>query len=128
MEPIVIVLGIVILLLALGLSVLVLMQSGKDSRLSGAIAGGAETFFGKTKGSSLDKKLSKLTSIVAVVFTLLVLVSYLMQDTTNFSGYDPNGSVNLTVGQETEAAGNGETEDAGVEAEGETETASADAE
>ena len=51
-----------------------------------------------------------------------------MQDTTNFSGYDPNGSVNLTVGQETEAAGNGETEDAGVEAEGETETASADAE
>ena len=120
--------GIILIISAIFLIIAVLMQQGKNHNLSGAIAGGAETFFGKSKGSTLDKKLSKLTSIVAVVFTLLVLVSYLMQDTTNFSGYDPNGSVNLTVGQETEAAGNGETEDAGVEAEGETETASADAE
>ena len=120
--------GIILIISAIFLIIAVLMQQGKNHNLSGAIAGGAETFFGKSKASTLDKKLSKLTSIVAVVFTLLVLVSYLMQDTTNFSGYDPNGSVNLTVGQETEAAGNGETEDAGVEAEGETETASADAE
>ncbi len=120
--------GIILIISAIFLIIAVLMQQGKNHNLSGAIAGGAETFFGKSKGSTLDKKLSKLTSIVSVVFNLLVLVSYLMQDTTNFSGYDPNGSVNLTVGQETEAAGNGETEDAGVEAEGETETASADAE
>ena len=101
------------------------MQQGKNHNLSGAIAGGAETFFGKTKGSSLDKKLSKLTSIVAVVFTLVVLVSYLMQDTQNLSGYDPNGVVNIQTGAETEAAENDEAEAEGDDAEGETEADSA---
>ena len=72
--------GIILIVAALFLIVAVLMQSGKSSNnLSGAIAGGAESFFGKTKGSTIDKKLSKLTSIVAVVFVVLVLVSYLLQ-------------------------------------------------
>lgn len=77
--------GIILIIAAIFLIVAVLMQNGKDHNLSGTIAGGAETFFGKTKGSTLDKKLSKLTSIVAVVFCVLVLVSYLMQDTTDYS-------------------------------------------
>ena len=41
-------LGIVICVLALVLVACVLLQSGKDKRLSGTIAGAAETFFGKT--------------------------------------------------------------------------------
>ena len=41
--------------------------------------GGAETFFGKSKASTMDKKLSKLTTIVAIVFVVLVLVAYLTQ-------------------------------------------------
>ena len=61
------------------------MQSGKSHNLSGTIAGGAETFFGKAKGSTIDKKLAKLTTIVAIVFVVLVLVSYLMQDTVDLS-------------------------------------------
>ncbi len=96
--------GIVLIISAIFLIIAVLMQQGKNHNLSGAIAGGAETFFGKTKGSTLDKKLSKLTSVVAVVFTVLVLLSYLMQDTVNFSGYDPSGSVTLTDSAETSAA------------------------
>lgn len=73
--------GIILIVAAVFLVGAVLMQSGKaNNRLSGAIAGGAETFFGKTKGSTIDKKLSKATTIVAIVFVLLVLVSYLMQD------------------------------------------------
>ena len=40
-------LSIVLILLSIGLVFTVLMQSSKDHRLSGAIAGGAETFFGK---------------------------------------------------------------------------------
>lgn len=85
--------GIILIISALFLIVAVLMQQGKSHNLSGTIAGGAETFFGKSKASTLDKKLSKLTTIVAIVFTLLVLVSYLMQDTTDYSGYiAPSGS------------------------------------
>lgn len=73
--------GIILIVAAVFLVGAVLMQSGKaNNKLSGAIAGGAETFFGKTKGSTIDKKLSKATTIVAIVFVVLVLVSYLMQD------------------------------------------------
>ena len=104
--------GIILIITAIFLVIAVLMQQGKNHNLSGAIAGGAETFFGKSKASTLDKKLSKLTTVVAIVFTLVVLVSYLMQDTTNLSGYDPNGVVNITTtqtGTETSAAENNET-------------------
>ena len=37
---------------AIGIVVSVLLQSGKSAGLSGAIAGGAETFFGKKKNVS----------------------------------------------------------------------------
>ncbi len=46
----------------------VLMQHGKQQGLSGAIAGGAETFFGKNKGRTIDEVLKKVTSLVAVLF------------------------------------------------------------
>ncbi len=75
------VLGIILLVFALFLIVSVLMQHGKAKNMSGTIAGGAETFFGKTKGSTIDKMLSKITTVVAIVFTVLVVVVYVMQDT-----------------------------------------------
>ena len=53
---------------------IVLLQSGKRSGLSGAIAGGAEAFMTKTKAKSLDAKLAKWTKWVALVFVLLTLV------------------------------------------------------
>lgn len=115
--------GIILIISALFLIVAVLMQQGKSHNLSGTIAGGAETFFGKSKAASIDKKLSKLTTIVAVVFTLLVLVSYLMQDTTDFSGYIANAgdttAADTTAEGETE--GEAAVEDADVD--GETEAA-----
>ena len=113
--------GIVLILSALFLIVAVLMQHGKSHNLSGTIAGGAETFFGKTKGSTLDKKLSKLTTIVAIVFCVLVLVSYLIQDTTDFSKLMGSSNAVETTGEtvalegETEAAAEGAVEDAGTE-------------
>ncbi len=69
--------GIVLLVMAVFLVVAVLMQSGKDKRLSGTIAGGAETFFGKSKASHMDKVLSVITTIVAVVFVLVVIAMYI---------------------------------------------------
>lgn len=59
---------IVHLISCLALIAIVLLQSGKSAGLSGTIAGGAETFFGKNKGRTLDKKLETLTKIFAVLF------------------------------------------------------------
>lgn len=81
-----IVLGIVLIVLSVFLIVAVLMQHGKAHNLSGTIAGGAETFFGKSKGQTIDKKLSTATTIIAVIFVIVVLAVYLMQDTTDTSG------------------------------------------
>ena len=92
-----IVLGIVLILASVFLIVAVLLQSSKSHRLSGTIAGGAETFFGKTKGSSIDKKLSTLTTVVAIVFAVLVLVMYLVQPNVDYSGTSNNGGVVDTV-------------------------------
>ncbi len=97
--------GIILIITAIFLIIAVLMQQGKNHNLSGAIAGGAETFFGKSKGSTLDKKLSKLTTIVAIVFVIIVLVSYLMQDTGSLSSYDGSGvAATETEATETEAS------------------------
>ena len=74
----VIALGIVILVLAAALCLLVLMQSGKDSRLSGAIAGGMDTFFGKSKTSSTDRKLAIATVVVSCLFAVAVLALYMI--------------------------------------------------
>ncbi len=70
------ILGIVLAVVSLIIVVAVLMQPGKDKRLSGAIAGGADTFFSKGKASSMDKVLSKLTVALCVVFFVLILVLY----------------------------------------------------
>ena len=75
-----IVFAIILLVAAVVLTIAVLMQSGKSHNLSGTIAGGADTFFGKTKGKTIDRVLSKLTTVVAIVFALLVIVVYVIQD------------------------------------------------
>ena len=66
-------LGIALIVLSVALTVLVLFQSSKDTHLSGTIAGGAETFFGKTKGSSMDKLFSKLTIVVSALVVVLTI-------------------------------------------------------
>ena len=73
-----IILGIALFVLAVVLVATVLLQSGKDKKLSGAIAGGAETFFGQGKGSKMDKILPRITTITAIVFVVLVIVMYIV--------------------------------------------------
>lgn len=73
MQALEIILGILILLTSLLIVVLVLLQEGKQQGLSGAIAGGAETFFGKSKGRTMEQKLVKITRVFAVVFFILTL-------------------------------------------------------
>ncbi len=73
-------LGSLLILGALFLIGAVLMQSSKSHRLSGTIAGGAETFFGKSKATTIDKKLSRATTIVSIIFVVVVLVFYVAQN------------------------------------------------
>lgn len=61
---------IVHVIISLALIIVVLMQHGKQQGLSGAIAGGAETFFGKNKGRTIDAMLKKFTSVIAALFII----------------------------------------------------------
>ena len=61
MEIAKLVLSIIDVLAALFLVAVVLLQSGKSAGLSGAIAGGADTFLSKNKAKSWDAKLAKMT-------------------------------------------------------------------
>jgi len=58
MNTLKLILTILQLLSGLAVTVVVLLQSGKSAGLSGAIAGGAETFLSKGKAKSLDAKLA----------------------------------------------------------------------
>ncbi len=64
---------LVIILLVIASLVLIasiLLQSGKQAGLSGDIAGGAESIWGKNKGRSFEAKLEKATAVSAVVFVI----------------------------------------------------------
>ena len=76
MPPIEFILGLILGLVSLGLVVAVLMQPGKDKRLSGAIAGGADTFMAKGKAGKMDQFLGKLTVVLCVLFFVVILALY----------------------------------------------------
>ena len=63
---------------SLALIVIVLFQSGKEAGLSGAVAGGSDTYLSKNKSASLDKKLASATKWVALAWALLTLILSLM--------------------------------------------------
>ena len=67
-------LTIIQVVLSLILVAVVMLQSGKSAGLSGAIAGGAETFLSKGKAKTLDAKLAKWTKWFALAFAILTLV------------------------------------------------------
>ena len=71
-------LGIIIILMSIALTTLVLMQSGKGKELSGAIAGGNNSYLGNTKTSDKDKILFRATAVLAVVLVGLVLALYII--------------------------------------------------
>ena len=71
-------LGILVILVSIALTVLVLMQSGKGKELSGAIAGGNNSYLGNTQTSDKDKLLFKITAVLAIALVVLVLVLYVI--------------------------------------------------
>ena len=68
-----IILTIIYIIACLALVVVVLLQEGKSAGL-GAISGAAETYWGKNKGRSMEGKLVKFTTILAVFFIVFAIV------------------------------------------------------
>ena len=68
-----IVLGIVLIVTSIALIAIVLLQEGRSAGLSGAIAGGAETFLGKNKSKTIEQKLVNITKVLASIFFVLSL-------------------------------------------------------
>ncbi len=72
------ILGAVLIVISIVLIILVLLQESKQQGLSGAIAGGADTFFGKNKGRTMEAKLEKITKVLCTVFIILTLATTLV--------------------------------------------------
>lgn len=73
MEILRIALTVVFVIICLALTVIVLFQEGKSAGL-GAISGVADTYWGKNKGRSVEGKLEKFTTVLAVAFMVLAIV------------------------------------------------------
>lgn len=70
--------GAVLCVSSIVLVVIIVLQQGRQAGLSGAIAGGAETFFGKNKGRTMEAKLAKITKYIAIGFFLIALTATLL--------------------------------------------------
>jgi len=70
--------NIVHIIICVAIIAIVLLQSGRSAGISGAISGGAETFFGKNKGRTIDAMLSKYTSVAAILFLITSIVLTLL--------------------------------------------------
>ncbi len=58
---------------SIALIVVVLMQSGKEAGLSGALAGNSDSYLSKNKKGNLDAMLASSTKWIALVWVLLTL-------------------------------------------------------
>ena len=67
------ILTVVFILICLALTVIILLQEGKSAGL-GAIAGAADTYWGRNKGRSMEGNLVKITKYLAIGFMLISIV------------------------------------------------------
>ena len=70
-----IILGILLIISSILIVFVVLLQEGRSAGISGAIAGGAESFLGKNKGRTIGAKLQKWTKVIAIAFFVLILAA-----------------------------------------------------
>ena len=61
-------------LCSIGLILVVLLQSGKEAGLSGALAGNSDSYMSKNKADSTDAKLASATKWLAAAWAILTLV------------------------------------------------------
>lgn len=68
-----IILTVIFIIISIALTVIILMQEGKSAGL-GAIAGAADTYWGKNKGRSMEGRLVTGTKILVVLFIVVAAV------------------------------------------------------
>ena len=65
---------ILYIIVCVALTVVVILQEGKQAGLTGAISGAAESYWGKNKGRSMEGGLVMATRGLAVLFVLISLL------------------------------------------------------
>ena len=68
------VLTVVFMIVCLIITVVILLQEGKQAGLTGAISCAADTYWGQNKGRSMEGKLEKATKICVVLFFVLSVI------------------------------------------------------
>lgn len=97
-----IILDIVLILISIVLIIAVLLQQGQRQGL-GAIAGGAETFFGKNKAKSYEAKMAKITKIGAAIFIVAAIAATIVASHTGAADTtDATGDVTAPVEETTD--------------------------
>ena len=61
-------------MMSLVLIAVIMLQSGKEAGLSGALAGNSDSYLGKNGKGGLDKILAKYTKWIALVWVVLTLI------------------------------------------------------
>ena len=74
MQIIKIILSVIFIIDCIALTVVVLMQEGKQQGLGGAISGAADSYWGKNKGRSMEGMLVKVTRVLVILFLLISIV------------------------------------------------------
>ncbi|MCC3380435.1 preprotein translocase subunit SecG [Paenibacillus farraposensis] len=70
-------LKVLLIVFSIAVVAVVLLQKGKSAGLSGAISGGAEHLFGKTKARGMDLILQRITAVLGACFMIVaVLVAF----------------------------------------------------
>ena len=78
MEVVKIILTVLEVIASIALVVIVLMQSGKEAGLSGALSGNSDSYLSKSGKGGLDKMLARATKWVALAWLVLTLVISLL--------------------------------------------------
>ena len=76
MATVKLILEVLFIIVCIALTVIILMQEGKSAGL-GAIAGAADTYWGKNKGRSMEGMLVKLTRVLVVLFIVISAVLHI---------------------------------------------------
>ena len=70
--------GAVLIVASIIITIIVLMQEGRSSNLSGVIGGNSESYGYKSKGMTNEKKLERVTKWFITFFFILVLAAFLV--------------------------------------------------
>ncbi len=63
-----------LLVFSIVIIIVVLLQEGQQAGLSGAVAGGSDSFLGKNQGRTIDAFLARWTKFFAIGFFVLTLL------------------------------------------------------